>query len=92
MNKKDKVYIAGHNGLVGSSIIRALQNEGYRNLITRSHNELDLLRQEDVEQFFKLEIPDYVFLAAAKVGGIHANDSFPADFIREQFTYTEQCD
>ena len=83
MNKEDKIYIAGHNGLVGSSILRALQNEEYVNLITRSHKELDLLRQQEVEDFFKSENPDYVFLAAAKVGGIHANNSCPADFIRD---------
>jgi GDP-L-fucose synthase len=83
MNKNDKIYIAGHRGLVGSSIVRALQREGYKNLITRTHKELDLLRQEDVEHFFKSEKPDYVFLAAAKVGGIHVNNSYPAVFIRD---------
>lgn len=83
MEKNDKIYIAGHNGLVGSSILRALQKQGYKNLVTRTHKELDLLRQEDVELFFKSEKPDYVFLAAAKVGGIHANNTYPADFIRD---------
>jgi len=83
MNKNDKIYIAGHNGLVGSSIVRALQKDGYNNLITKSHKDLDLLRQADVESFFSSEKPEYVFLAAAKVGGIHANNSRPADFIRD---------
>lgn len=83
MNKNEKIYVAGHKGLVGASILRALQREGFENLITRSHKELDLLRQEDVEKFFKSEEPDYVLLAAAKVGGINANNSYPADFIRD---------
>jgi GDP-L-fucose synthase len=83
MKKTDKIYVAGHTGLVGSAIFRTLQKEGYRNLIVRTHKELDLNRQEDVESFFKKESPDYVFLAAAKVGGIHANSTYPADFIRD---------
>lgn len=82
MNKVDKIYIAGHRGLVGSAIIRNLENNGYSNLVLRTSNELDLTNQADVDQFFEIEKPDYVFLAAAKVGGIHANDTYPADFIR----------
>lgn len=81
MEKEAKIYVAGHNGLVGSSIIRKLKKEGYENIITRSHSELDLTRQEDVESFFNEEKPDYVFLAAAKVGGIHANEVAPAEFM-----------
>jgi GDP-L-fucose synthase len=81
MNKNSKIYIAGHRGLVGSAIIRKLESEGYENLIYRTHNELDLTRQEGVEHFFSKEKPDYVFLAAAKVGGILANRDYPADFI-----------
>jgi len=82
MNKADKIYIAGHRGLVGSAIIRNLEKNGYTNLILRTSSELDLTSQTDVNQFFAAEKPDYVFLAAAKVGGIHANDIYPADFIR----------
>jgi GDP-L-fucose synthase len=81
MNKHDKIYIAGHNGLVGSAVMRKLQYEGFNNLITRTHKELDLTDQTAVERFFYENKPDYVFLAAAKVGGIGANSSYPADFI-----------
>ena len=81
MNKHSAIYIAGHNGLVGSALLRKLKSEGYENLITRSHQDLDLMRQADVEAFFESERPDYVFLAAAKVGGILANSTYPADFI-----------
>jgi len=81
MNKTDKIYIAGHNGMVGSAIIRALRSKGYGNLITRSSKELDLRNQMQVNQFFEQETPDYVFLAAAKVGGILANNTFRADFL-----------
>lgn len=81
MNKSAKIYVAGHTGLVGSAIIRRLQGEGYGRLITRSHAQLDLLRQAEVEAFFKAEKPEYVFLAAAKVGGILANNTYPAEFI-----------
>jgi len=80
MKKRDKIYIAGHSGLVGSAIKRRLEAEGYENIITRSHVELDLTRQADVEAFFSWEKPDYVFLAAAKVGGIGANSRNPAEF------------
>jgi GDP-L-fucose synthase len=81
LDKTSKIYIAGHKGLVGSAILRKLQSEGYTNLVTRSHQELDLIRQTEVEAFFSSERPEYVFLAAAKVGGILANNTFPAQFI-----------
>ncbi len=81
MNKDSKIYVAGHRGLVGSAIVRCLQNNGFRNIITRTHAELDLRRQNEVENFFQQEKPEYVFLAAAKVGGILANNTFPAQFI-----------
>lgn len=81
MDKHDKIYVAGHRGMVGSAIVRRLQREGYDNIITRTHAELDLCRQEAVERFFAEERPDYVFLAAAKVGGIVANNTSPADFM-----------
>ncbi|MCR5715583.1 MAG: GDP-L-fucose synthase [Lachnospiraceae bacterium] len=81
MEKEAKIYVAGHRGMVGSAIVRALENEGYHNIITRTHKELDLTRQGDVEAFFETEAPDYVFLAAAKVGGIVANESALADFM-----------
>lgn len=78
---KEKVFVAGHRGLVGSAILRKLTVAGYTNIITRTHAELDLTRQEAVEDFFKKERPAYVYLAAAKVGGIGANATYPADFI-----------
>ena len=81
MNNTNKIYIAGHKGLVGSAILRLLQKEGYTNLIYKTRNELDLTDQASVTAFFKQEKPDYVFLAAAKVGGIYANNTYPADFI-----------
>jgi len=81
MEKNSKIYIAGHRGLVGSAIVRRLQAEGYSNLLTRTHAQLDLLDQSAVNDFFEKEKPDYVFLAAAKVGGIGANSTYPADFI-----------
>lgn len=83
MNLDSKIYIAGHSGLVGSAILRTLKKEGYSNLIYRTHKELDLTNQKDVSNFFKSESPEYVFLAAAKVGGIHANNTYPAEFIYE---------
>lgn len=83
MDKNAKIYVAGHNGLVGSSILRNLKKQGYTNLIYRSSKELDLRNQLEVSDFFRIEKPDYVFLAAAKVGGIIANNTYPADFIRE---------
>jgi len=81
MNLKDKIYIAGHRGLVGSAIVRQLKNRGFTNLLMRTHKELDLTNQAQVQAFFKQEKPDYVILAAGKVGGIHANNTYPADFI-----------
>lgn len=81
MDKNSKIYVAGHRGLVGSAIVRNLQNKGFTNIIYRTHKELDLTSQEAVRSFFESERPDYVFLAAAKVGGIHANNTYPADFI-----------
>ena len=81
MRENSRIYIAGHNGMVGSALLRRLESEGYTNLITRSHSDLDLTDQQAVADFFRTEKPEYVFLAAAKVGGILANSSFPADFI-----------
>ena len=81
MDKNSKIYVAGHNGMVGSAIVRELKKQGYTNLILKSHNELDLTNQADVEKFFASEKPEYVFLAAAKVGGIVANNSALADFM-----------
>lgn len=83
MNKDSKIYVAGHRGLVGSAIVRGLKSKGYNNIIGRTHAELDLTDQYSVEEFFKTEKPEYVFLAAAKVGGIMANSEAPADFILE---------
>jgi len=83
MNKNDKIYIAGHRGLVGSAILRSLERQGYTNVIGRIHKELDLLNQSDVVKFFEEERPDIVVLAAAKVGGINANNTAPADFAYE---------
>ena len=83
MNSRDKVYVAGHRGLVGSAIVRQLEARGFTNLITRTHRELDLTDQTAVREFFDAEKPDYVILAAAKVGGIHANNTYPAQFIYE---------
>lgn len=83
MDKNAKIYIAGHNGLVGSAILRELRKNGYTNILTKTREELDLTRQVEVEIFFEKEKPEYVFLAAAKVGGILANDTYPADFIRD---------
>ncbi|HSH86096.1 MAG TPA: NAD-dependent epimerase/dehydratase family protein, partial [Methylophilus sp.] len=83
MDKNAKIYVAGHRGLVGSAIVATLQNQGYTNLTTRTHAELDLTSETAVAAFFSKEKPDYVFLAAAKVGGIHANNTYPAQFIHE---------
>lgn len=83
MNKDSKIYIAGHRGMVGSAIMRRLEKEGFKNFITRSSKELDLKNQQAVADFFAKETPDYVFLAAAKVGGIVANNTYRADFIYE---------
>lgn len=81
MNKESKIYVAGHRGMVGSAIVRALKAQGYNNLITKTSKELDLRNQNDVECFFEDEKPEYVFLAAAKVGGIYANNTYPAEFL-----------
>ena len=81
MNKDSKIYVAGHRGLVGSAIVRNLEAKGYTNIVYRTHEELDLTNQANVQAFFKEEQPEYVILAAAKVGGIHANNTYPADFI-----------
>ncbi len=83
MEKSSKIYVAGHRGMVGSAIVRELQRQGYNNLVLRTHRELDLTRQDQVEAFFAAEKPEYVFLAAAKVGGIVANQSALADFMYE---------
>lgn len=81
MHPSAKIYVAGHRGLVGSALVRRLQAGGYTNITTRTHVELDLTSQHAVQTFFAVEKPEYVFLAAAKVGGIHANNTYPADFI-----------
>ena len=81
MEKDSKIYVAGHRGLVGSAIVRGLKAKGYTNIIGKTHAELDLMDNVVVEEFFKTEKPEYVFLAAAKVGGIYANSTYPADFI-----------
>jgi GDP-L-fucose synthase len=81
MNKASKVFVAGHRGMVGSAIVRALENAGYKNILVRTSAELDLRNQQAVEDFFSVEKPEYVFLAAAKVGGIHANNVYRAEFI-----------
>src|SRR5438552_9712447 len=81
MTPDSRIYVAGHRGLAGSALVRGLQARGYRNLVTRTHAELDLIDQRAVREFFQRERPEVVFLAAAKVGGIVANESYPADFI-----------
>jgi len=83
MDKNAKIYVAGHRGLVGSALVRNLQGKGYDNLLLRTHAELDLTNQAATNAFFAQEKPDYVFLAAARVGGIHANNEYPAEFIRD---------
>ncbi|MFK7886455.1 MAG: GDP-L-fucose synthase family protein [Gammaproteobacteria bacterium] len=83
MNKTAKIFVAGHRGLVGGAIVRQLKRAGYSNLVLRTRSELDLTSQADVNAFFAAEHPDVVFDAAARVGGIHANDTYPADFIRD---------
>ena len=89
MEKNAKIYIAGHRGLVGSAIVRNLRSKGYSNIIGRTHSELELTDQAAVRAFFEQERPEYVVLAAAKVGGIHANRSYPADFIYDNMAV--QC-
>ncbi|MCP4748579.1 MAG: GDP-L-fucose synthase [Desulfobacteraceae bacterium] len=83
MDKSSKIYVAGHRGLAGSAILRHLQSTGFNNLLTRNHSELDLCNQQAVADFFRIEKPAYVILAAARVGGIHANRSYPAEFIHQ---------
>lgn len=83
MQKNEKIFVAGHRGLVGSAITRELKNKGYTNIITRTHNELDLTNNHAVELFFEEQKPDYVILSAAKVGGIHGNNTFPVEFFTE---------
>ena len=85
LSKESVIYLAGHRGMVGSAIYRRLKELGYDNILTRTHAELDLLSQQAVRDFFNEEKPDYVVIAAAKVGGIYANDTFPADFIYQKF-------
>ncbi|MDE6137857.1 MAG: NAD-dependent epimerase/dehydratase family protein, partial [Candidatus Gastranaerophilales bacterium] len=81
MNKDSKIYVAGHTGLVGSAIVSSLANDGFNNIITKTHQELDLTNQKETFEFFQTEKPEYVINAAAKVGGIMANTIYPADFI-----------
>lgn len=83
LSRQARIYIAGHRGLVGSALVRQLKQDGFENLIMRTHQELDLTQQAAVREFFRVEQPEYVFLAAAKVGGIYANDTYPADFMRD---------
>lgn len=86
MNKDSKIYVAGHRGLVGSEIVKKLNQDGYHDIITMTHSELDLTRQDQVEHFFSFTKPDYVFVAAAKVGGIFANSTYPAEFVYSNMT------
>ncbi len=95
MHKESRIFVAGHRGLVGSALVRGLQRQGYSNLLLRTRQELDLLDAHAVAHFFAQEKPEYVFLAAAKVGGILANNTYPADFIRDnlilQANIIESC-
>ncbi|MCR5303379.1 MAG: GDP-L-fucose synthase [Lachnospiraceae bacterium] len=86
MDRNSRIYVAGHRGMVGGAIVRALKNQGYENIFTATHSEVDLTRQDQVEKFFAEEKPEYVFLAAARVGGIMANSLYPADFMYENMT------
>ena len=86
MNTESKIYIAGHNGMVGSAIVKKLTKKGFKNIITSTHEQLDLTNQRSVEEFFKMSQPEYVFLAAAKVGGIVANNTYPAEFINNNLS------
>jgi len=90
MDKNSRIYVAGHRGLVGSAIVRALRNSGFHGLILRTREELDLTKADEVDGFFERDRPEYVFLAAAKVGGILANNTYPADFIRENLAIESQ--
>ena len=80
-----RIFVAGHRGLVGSAIVRNLQQKGFKQLICRTRAEVDLVNQQQVQQFFKSEKIDYVFLAAGRVGGVHANSTYPAHFLYENF-------
>ncbi len=91
MEKNSKIYVAGHRGMVGSAIVRELKKQGYENIVVKTHKELDLCRQIEVENFFAEEKPEYVFLAAAKVGGIIANSKSPADFIYQNMMLEMNC-
>ena len=88
MEKNAKIYIAGHRGMVGSAILRKLEKEGFDNIITRTSSELDLRNQADVRAFFEAERPEYIFLAAAKVGGIMANNIYRAEFLNDNLLLT----
>ena len=92
MSMSKKIYVAGHKGMVGSSIVRLLKKKGFEQIITRNHDELDLTNQSKVRGFFEAEIPDEVYLCAAKVGGIHANNTLPAEFIYENIMIQNICD
>ena len=81
MDKKSRIFVAGHRGMVGSAIVRKLKDDGYQNIIVKTRDEVDLTCQAEVREFYKNEQPDYVFIAAAKVGGIHSNNTYPAEFI-----------
>src|SRR5215471_15984722 len=91
MNKTDKIFVAGHRGMVGSAIFRKLKQEGFNNLLVRTSDELDLRNQEQVNAFFETERPDFVFLAAAKVGGIMANNVYRADFLYDNLMIQSNC-
>jgi GDP-L-fucose synthase len=91
MNKKDRVYVAGHRGMVGSAILRRLQKEGFENFVLKTSTELDLRNQQKVEDFFSREKPDFVFLAAAKVGGIMANNTYRAEFLYDNLQIQSNC-
>lgn len=86
INQDSRIYVAGHRGMAGSALVRRLEKGGYKNIVTRTRQELDLLNQKAVQQFMREEKPDYIFLAAAKVGGIHANNTYRADFIYQNLT------
>lgn len=88
MEKDAKIYVAGHTGLIGSALVRKLKEDGYENLVLKTHDELDLRRQEDVEEFFRRENPEYVFIAAATVGGVLANSTYPAKFFYDNMMIT----
>ncbi len=89
MNIESKIYVAGHRGMVGSAVVRALQEKGYKNIVTRNRSELDLTDQSAVRAFYKAESTDYAVIAAAKVGGIHANSTYPAEFIYENLAIAQ---